>query len=144
MFCGEWCIGRIYETRTGPADLRWFWALHAPGGRETLRASNQVATLEIAKAEFEASWKQWRRGRGRFLHARQVGRAGYAALEPGQVVRYEIGTNPKNGREMAINLQLKHPILAIRSRMARNNSGSESTIESTCKKSSSFATEVEY
>ena len=30
IFCGEWCIGRIYETRTGPADLRWFWALHAP------------------------------------------------------------------------------------------------------------------
>ena len=29
VFCGEWCIGRIYETRTGPADLRWFWALHA-------------------------------------------------------------------------------------------------------------------
>ena len=30
VFCGEWCIGRIYETRTGPADLRWFWALHLP------------------------------------------------------------------------------------------------------------------
>jgi hypothetical protein len=30
VFCGDWCIGRIYETRTGPADLRWFWALHAP------------------------------------------------------------------------------------------------------------------
>ena len=58
VFCGEWCIGRIYETCTGPADLRWFWALHAPAGRETLRTSNRVATLEIAKAEFEASWKQ--------------------------------------------------------------------------------------
>ena len=21
VFCGEWCIGRIYETRTGHADL---------------------------------------------------------------------------------------------------------------------------
>ena len=30
-----------------------------PGGRETLRASNRVATPEIAKTEFEASWKQW-------------------------------------------------------------------------------------
>ena len=30
VFSGEWCIGRIYETRTGPADLRWFWAMHAP------------------------------------------------------------------------------------------------------------------
>ena len=22
VFCGDWCIGRIYETRTGPADLQ--------------------------------------------------------------------------------------------------------------------------
>jgi hypothetical protein len=25
-----------------------------------MRISNQVATLEVAKAEFEASWKQWK------------------------------------------------------------------------------------
>jgi hypothetical protein len=25
VFCGEWCIGRIYEVRGSPADLRWFW-----------------------------------------------------------------------------------------------------------------------
>jgi hypothetical protein len=30
VFCGDWCIGRIYQTRTGPESLRWFWALHAP------------------------------------------------------------------------------------------------------------------
>ena len=53
-------LGRIYENRSGPTGLRWFWALHAPGGRETLRASNRVATLEVAKAEFETSWKQWK------------------------------------------------------------------------------------
>jgi hypothetical protein len=52
-------IGRIYETRTGPADLRWFWALQAPKPG-SMRISNQVATLEIAKAEFEVSWKQWK------------------------------------------------------------------------------------
>ncbi len=23
VFCGEWCIGRIYQTRTGPESLRW-------------------------------------------------------------------------------------------------------------------------
>ena len=23
VFCGDWCIGRIYETRTGPESLRW-------------------------------------------------------------------------------------------------------------------------
>ena len=25
-----------------------------------MRISNQVATLEVAKAEFEANWKQWK------------------------------------------------------------------------------------
>ena len=54
------CIGRIYETRTGPADLRWFWALYAPSKPATLRTENRTATLEQAKAKFEASWKQWK------------------------------------------------------------------------------------
>jgi hypothetical protein len=45
IFCGEWCIGRIYETCTGPESLRWFWALHAPSKPGTMRISNQVATL---------------------------------------------------------------------------------------------------
>jgi hypothetical protein len=60
VFSGEWCIGRIYETRSGPEHLRWFWALHPPSRPENLRIANQVATLEAAKAEFEASWKQWK------------------------------------------------------------------------------------
>jgi hypothetical protein len=59
VFCGEWCIGRIYENRSGPEDQRWFWALHSPSKPGTLRISNQVATLETAKAEFQASWKRW-------------------------------------------------------------------------------------
>jgi hypothetical protein len=60
VFSGEWCIGRIYETRTGPADLRWFWALHAPNKPQGLRTVNRAATLDEAKAEFEASWKLWK------------------------------------------------------------------------------------
>ena len=36
------------------------FSVHTPGGRDTLRSSNRVATLEIAKAEFEVSWKQWK------------------------------------------------------------------------------------
>ena len=59
VFCGEWCIGRIYENRSGPESLRWFWALYAPSKSGTLRTANQVAMLEVAKAEFEASWKRW-------------------------------------------------------------------------------------
>jgi hypothetical protein len=27
VFCGEWNIGRIYQTRGGPDGLRWFWSL---------------------------------------------------------------------------------------------------------------------
>jgi hypothetical protein len=76
VFCGEWCIGRIYQRRTGPESLRWFWALHAPSKPGEMRTWNQVATLEVAKAEFEASWKQWKaclapqrvRWRGFFLY----------------------------------------------------------------------------
>ena len=55
VFCGEWCVVRIYETRTGPASLRWFWALYAPSKPGTPRTDNRVATLDEAKAEFEAS-----------------------------------------------------------------------------------------
>ena len=58
--CGEWNIGRIYEIRGGPNYLRWFWALHFPSKPENLRTENRMATLEAAKAEFEASWKQWK------------------------------------------------------------------------------------
>ena len=50
VFCGDWCIGRIYETRTGPESLRWFWALHAPSKPGSMRTSNQVATLDCQSA----------------------------------------------------------------------------------------------
>ena len=52
VFSGEWCIGRIYQG----ASL--VLALHAPSKPGSMRISNQVAALETAKAEFEASWKQ--------------------------------------------------------------------------------------
>jgi hypothetical protein len=60
VFCGEWNIGRIYEVRGSPEHLRWFWALHFPSKPESLRTDNRVATLEAAKAEFEASWHRSR------------------------------------------------------------------------------------
>ena len=59
-FCGEWNIGRFYQIRGGPEHLRWFWALHFPSKPENLRTDNRVATLEAAKAEFEASWEAWK------------------------------------------------------------------------------------
>ena len=60
VFSGEWCIGRIYETRTGPESLRWFWALHLPNKPRGLRTDKRAATLDEAKAELEASWKLWK------------------------------------------------------------------------------------
>lgn len=59
VFSGEWCIGRIYEHRSSPEELRWFWALHAASKTESLRTDNRVATLETAKVEFEASCRRW-------------------------------------------------------------------------------------
>ena len=47
VFSGEWCIGRIYETRTGPPELRWFWALHAP--RAEIKRSSQRACWPIGE-----------------------------------------------------------------------------------------------
>jgi hypothetical protein len=46
VFSGEWCIGRIYENRSGPEDQRWFWALHSPSRPENLRIADQVPTLD--------------------------------------------------------------------------------------------------
>jgi hypothetical protein len=43
VFTGEWEIGRIYQTRGGPEDLRWFWSLTING---PMTRSNKVATLE--------------------------------------------------------------------------------------------------
>jgi hypothetical protein len=69
VFSGEWCIGRIYENRSGPKELRWFWSLHAPGGRETQRASNQVARSKwLAKAEFESARAIWPLDQPQLLH----------------------------------------------------------------------------
>ena len=59
IFCGEWCIGRIYETRTGPPICAGSGRCTLPVSQD-LRTDNRAATLDQAKAEFEASWKQWK------------------------------------------------------------------------------------
>jgi hypothetical protein len=40
VYCGGWAIGRIYETRGGPANLRWFWPMTVNG-----RTSDQLVSL---------------------------------------------------------------------------------------------------
>ena len=54
-------IGRIYEERYVPADVRWFWsiaeyvdpALH-------IDTNGRVPTLDKAKAQFKSSWSSVR------------------------------------------------------------------------------------
>ena len=47
---GEWEVGRIYETRGGPDNLRWFWSLTVNG---PMTRADRVATLDEAKAQFQ-------------------------------------------------------------------------------------------
>ena len=55
-------VGRIYENAGAgtPADLRWFWSIivyvHPRAGIPT---SGKVPTLDEAKAQFQAAWRQW-------------------------------------------------------------------------------------
>jgi hypothetical protein len=60
IYCGGWAVGRIYETRGGPEHLRWFWSLTVTG---PMTRSDNVATLEEARAQFQKSWDAWKRGR---------------------------------------------------------------------------------
>jgi hypothetical protein len=57
VYCGEWNVGRIYETRGGPDSLRWFWSLTVNG---PMTRADRVATLEDAKAQFQKSWDAWK------------------------------------------------------------------------------------
>jgi hypothetical protein len=57
IFTGDWEVGRIYQTRGGPDNLRWFWSMNANG---PMTRSNRVATLEEAKAQFQKSWDDWK------------------------------------------------------------------------------------
>ena len=46
---------RLLQRRrkhSSPEHLRWFWSLFCPSKPESLRISNQVASLEVAKAKF--------------------------------------------------------------------------------------------
>jgi hypothetical protein len=58
VFTGEWEVGRIYQARGGPDNLRrWFWSLTV---NPPMARSNKVATLEEAKAQLKKSWETWK------------------------------------------------------------------------------------
>jgi hypothetical protein len=53
-------MGRIYEQRGEPDSMRWFWSLHGVVGRTPkVHMNGDAATLAVAKAQFEAAWRQW-------------------------------------------------------------------------------------
>jgi hypothetical protein len=60
VFSGKWAMGRIYQFRDGAEPLSWSWTLYGILGKPLgLRSDGRAATLEAAKAQFEASWRQW-------------------------------------------------------------------------------------
>jgi hypothetical protein len=36
VYSGEWDVGRIYQTRGGPENLRWFWSLTVQRSHDAL------------------------------------------------------------------------------------------------------------
>ena len=52
-------IGRIYEDRHALPELRWFWSLTVLGAWQSGPTSGRVPTLEEAKAQLRANFKQW-------------------------------------------------------------------------------------
>src|SRR6476620_802476 len=60
VYTGGWDIGRIYEVRGGPDDLRWFWsfAFHGPMTR-----SDRAATWKRPRLSFKRPGMSGKRGR---------------------------------------------------------------------------------
>ena len=54
-------IGRIYEDRYVPADIKWFWSIteyvHPALG---ILTNDRVASLQVAKEQFKSSWSKVR------------------------------------------------------------------------------------
>jgi cold shock CspA family protein len=54
-------------------------------------------------------------GNEHFVHATALRRTGYALLEIGQLVQFELGENPRTGRSCAVEVELLPPIISPRS-----------------------------
>ena len=50
---GEWEVGRIYETRGGLANLRWFWSMTVNG---PMTRSDRGRPWKRPKAQFQKGW----------------------------------------------------------------------------------------
>ena len=54
---GQWDVGRIYQARGGPENMRWFWSMTVNG---PMARADRVATLEEAKAGVKKCWGEWK------------------------------------------------------------------------------------
>ena len=59
VYCGAWAIGRIYEHLGGPETC--VGSGHSTGwsARTKVHRYGHAPTLDEAKAQFEAAWRQW-------------------------------------------------------------------------------------
>src|SRR3954464_8920503 len=73
---GEWEVGRIYESRGGPDNLRWFWSMTVNG---PMTRSDCVPTLEEARPSCRSAGTIGRLGRN-LKRCRSVGCGGTERL----------------------------------------------------------------
>jgi hypothetical protein len=51
-------VGRIYEIRGGPDQLRWFWSFYFPSRPAGLRTDDRVASSRKPKPSFERAGRR--------------------------------------------------------------------------------------
>ena len=100
VFTGEWEVGRIYETRGGPDNLRWFWLMTVNG---PMTRSDRVATLEEAKAQFQKSWDAWKAW-SRLEEVPLTCAAAHAGGRGGRERKTPLQVGPERGFQRAVRL----------------------------------------
>jgi cold shock protein len=58
-----------------------------------------------------------------FVHARTAQAAGFESLAVGQRIEFNIGINPRNNRDHAVDLKLLDPVISTRSLASEDSSG---------------------
>ena len=53
-------VGRLYEDRSTLPELRWYWSVLVIGAHQAgIDTSGRAATMEAAKAAFQANYRRW-------------------------------------------------------------------------------------
>ena len=59
VYCGEWAMGRIYEERGGPDNMRWFRSLHLPELPRHHRLHQRRGRLSPARHRGASATRWW-------------------------------------------------------------------------------------